>query len=91
MAGINFCPNCSSQEHKIIEFNSTYFCKSCDAFFKYEKSELKCPKCDSMRIRHSDFPTPSGEVVFQCQSCKKMYPASEFFKKNGARIKSRKS
>jgi len=87
MTEINFCPKCSAQEHKILDFGSLYFCKACDTFFRYDSPEIKCVKCDSKRIKHSDFPTPGGEVVFQCQSCKKMYPASEFFKKNRIRLK----
>jgi len=43
---------------------------------------LKCGKCDADKIIKTDFPSSKGDVVFQCVKCKKMYPATEFFKVN---------
>jgi len=80
---INFCPFCDAPQHKLTLITETMmFCKECNKFFTLEELKLKCPKCDSKNIENSDFPSPDGEIVFQCKSCKKMYPASEFLKKN---------
>jgi len=84
MSEINFCPFCDAPQHKILLCSpNMFFCKECSKFFKFEELELKCPKCDSTGIVKSDFPSPKGEVVFQCNSCKKAMSASEFLKGNG--------
>jgi hypothetical protein len=44
--------------------------------------DMKCPKCDATEIKKSEFPSPSGEAVFQCSKCKKALSASEFLKAN---------
>lgn len=80
---INFCPYCNAAQHKIMLCRSgIYFCKECSRFFNLESIKLKCPKCEKTRIIKSDFPSPSGEPIFQCKVCKKMTSASEFFKEN---------
>lgn len=83
MSEINFCPFCDAPQHKILLCNGyIFFCKECSKFFKLEDIELKCPKCDSIKIIKSDFLSPKGEVVFQCSDCKKSLSASEFLKAN---------
>lgn len=83
MSEINFCPFCDSPQHKILLCKSDiFFCKECSRFFKLKELELKCPKCDSKSVVKSDFPSPVGEAVFQCNSCKKTLSASEFLKAN---------
>lgn len=83
MTDLNFCPYCNAAHYKIIGCNSSlFFCRECHRFFKFEAMALKCPKCDFDKIIKSDFPSPKGEVVFQCSKCKKMHPATEFFKLN---------
>jgi transposase-like protein len=79
---INFCPFCSASQHKLFNCaDETYFCKECNKFFKANPVTYSCPKCNSKRIIDSDFPSPDGQVVFQCQSCKKMFSAKDFFAK----------
>ncbi len=87
MKDLNFCPNCESPGHRIVEFNDQlHFCKVCNSFFNLSYLELKCPKCGNLKVRTSDFPSPKGELVFQCEKCKRTYPTSDFFKKNGVKL-----
>ncbi|MFH1510685.1 MAG: hypothetical protein ABIF10_03255 [Candidatus Woesearchaeota archaeon] len=79
---INFCPFCSAAQHKIAAVaEGLMFCRECNRFFKLEHVMLPCPKCNSKRIKDSEFPSPDGQLVFQCQSCKRMFPAKNFFNK----------
>jgi len=83
MTEINFCPYCDAPQHKILYCDKEiFFCKECSKFFKFKDVELKCPKCDSIKIGKSDFPSPKGETVFHCNDCKKALSASEFLKAN---------
>jgi Zn finger protein HypA/HybF involved in hydrogenase expression len=83
MTDLNFCPNCNAAHFKIIRCDDKLcFCRECSKFFLFEALSLKCTKCESDKIVKSDFPSPKGEVVFQCSKCKKMWPASEFLKVN---------
>jgi len=83
MPELNFCPFCDAPQHKVPLFNSNlFFCRVCNKFFSLEEKELKCLKCNSVRIEDSDFPAPNGEVVFQCMKCKKMFSSKEFLEKN---------
>ncbi len=83
MGELNFCPYCSAAPHKLMMCGKeVFFCKECNRFFKFEAIDLKCPKCDKINIRKSDFPSPNGDVVFQCVSCKKSSSASDFLKYN---------
>ena len=83
MSEMNFCPFCDSPSHKILLCSENlFFCKECSRFFKLEEISLKCPKCDSVNIIKSDYPSPSGEVAFQCNDCKKTLSATEFLKAN---------
>jgi len=83
MTEINFCPYCSAPEHKLINFNEKYnLCKECGKFFLLSNILLKCPKCDKTEIINSDFPSPKGELILMCKSCKKMASAKEFLKYN---------
>lgn len=83
MTEVNFCPFCDSSQHKILTLKENmYFCKECNKFFNLEHIKLQCPKCNGVRIEDSDFPSPNGEVVFHCKSCKKMFSAKEFLEKN---------
>ncbi|MFH0978844.1 MAG: hypothetical protein V1837_06100 [Candidatus Woesearchaeota archaeon] len=83
MDEINFCPFCSASQHKIFTVKEDqYFCKECNRFFKADHLFYNCPKCNSKKIVDSDFPSPDGQVVFQCQSCKKMLSAKDFFSKS---------
>ena len=76
MTDINFCPSCDSPGHRIARFNEELcFCKVCNNFFNLEYLAVKCPKCDNRKVKASDFPSPSGELVFHCERCKKMFPA----------------
>ena len=80
---MNFCPYCNAAQHKLMNCaDDIFFCKDCNRFFSFKALELKCPKCDKTSIRKSDFPSPNGEAVFQCNSCKKSVSASDFFKYN---------
>lgn len=79
---INFCPFCDAPGHKIVGFKDLSLCKGCDRFFKLNPVKLKCLKCSSERIIHSDFPSPNGGLILQCKSCKKMFPAGELIVKN---------
>lgn len=83
MSELNFCPFCDAPQHKILLCNEEiFFCKECSRFFKFESLDLKCTKCNSTEIKKSDFPSPQGEAVFQCNACKKTLSASEFLKAN---------
>ena len=84
MVGVNFCPYCDASQHKVVEIKDEriYFCKECNRFFRNEILQMKCKKCESTNIVDSEFPSPDGQMVFQCRKCKKMYPAVEFFKFN---------
>lgn len=83
MSEINFCPFCDAPQHKVLYCNKDiFFCKECSRFFKLKELELKCLKCDSKEIVKSEFPSASGEAVFQCTKCKKALSASEFLKAN---------
>ncbi len=83
MVEVNFCPYCDSPQHKLVQFgDDLIFCKECNRFFKLKQVYYRCWKCNSKRIEDSGYPSPNGELVFQCMSCKKMFPQSEFFKKN---------
>ena len=84
MKELNFCPFCDAAQHKVIllEKQNLHFCKLCNTFFSLEESKYECFKCGSTRIEDSDFPSPDGQVVFQCKKCKKMFSATEFFEKN---------
>jgi len=82
MDDIDFCPFCSAQGHKVVDLsNSLFFCKNCNKFFILTQKVFLCPKCSSKKIVDSEFPSPAGELVFQCDSCKKMYTAKEFLQK----------
>ncbi len=84
MTEVNFCPFCNASQHKIIDFQEKFFfCKECNKFFNLNILEMKCPKCSSKRVGDSEFPTPDGQLVIQCSSCKKMYAGKEFLEKNG--------
>jgi len=83
MTEINFCPYCDAPSHKLVLFNKDQLlCKTCNRFFELKHSELLCPKCKSKKISGSDFPMASGEMVLQCNSCKKMFSTKEFFEFN---------
>jgi transposase-like protein len=80
MDDVNFCPFCDAPQHKISMCNEAmYFCRECNRFFELSLSKLQCPRCKSHQITKSDFPSPSGEFIFQCKDCKKMFPSKEFF------------
>ncbi|MBI2548651.1 hypothetical protein HYW21_04845 [Candidatus Woesearchaeota archaeon] len=88
MPELNFCPFCDTPAHKIIGYKENhYFCRTCNAFFQLQEEEMACPKCKSKKIEDSDFPTPTGELVFQCQRCKKLFPLSEFLSTQQAKKK----
>lgn len=83
MTELNFCPFCSAPQHKVTDFEEKfYFCRECNKFFTLKKIEVSCPKCKSVKVIDSDFPTPDGQLVIQCQSCKKMYAVKDFLSKN---------
>ncbi|MEA2035858.1 MAG: hypothetical protein U9O94_00010 [Nanoarchaeota archaeon] len=83
MSEINFCPFCDASSHKIMYCKKdVFFCKECSRFYKLKEVNLKCPKCDSESITKSEFPSPTGEAVFQCKSCRKAVSATEFLKLN---------
>ncbi len=83
MAELNFCPYCEASQHKLMFCSEDLvFCKECSKFFMFKDVNLKCPKCNKEDIRKSDFPSPAGEVIFQCNKCKKSFSAAEFFKYN---------
>ena len=80
MEEMNFCPYCSAAQHKLLLCReTTFFCKECNRFFKFEPVDLKCERC-SGQLRKSDFDSPSGGAVFFCNKCKRTYSASELFK-----------
>ncbi|MFH1642701.1 MAG: hypothetical protein ABIC04_07445 [Nanoarchaeota archaeon] len=83
MADLNFCPYCDASHYKLMLCkDNVFFCKECNRFFRFEELNFKCPKCDKMNIRKGDFPSPSGEVIFQCVNCKKSTGTTEFFNYN---------
>jgi len=83
MTDLNFCPYCDAPQHKVLPFQEDiYFCKECNKFFKLHYIQYACWKCGSKRFVDSDFPSPDGQVVLQCSSCKKMFSKDDFFKKN---------
>ena len=83
MAELSFCPYCSAAHFKLMLCKEgVFFCKECNRFFGFKELYLKCPKCDSTTVRKSDFPSPTGEAVFQCNGCKKNFSSSELFKYN---------
>lgn len=83
MAELSFCPYCSASHFKLMLCGQeVFFCKECNRFFGFKELSMKCPRCDGTAIRKSDFPSPSGEVVFQCNGCKKSVSATELFKYN---------
>jgi hypothetical protein len=83
MATINFCPLCDAPQHKLLMFSEEmFFCKDCNKFFNLKLIKFACWKCGSKRFKDSDFPSPDGQVVLQCSSCKKMFSQDDFFKKN---------
>ena len=88
MNELNFCPFCDAPGHKVVSVNDKlYFCKLCNKFFLNEFIQMQCPKCESKRYVDSDFPTPDGQLVIQCQSCKKMFSLKDFMEKNKAVLK----
>jgi Zn finger protein HypA/HybF involved in hydrogenase expression len=81
MDDLSFCPFCGDAQFKITQCDEgTFFCKGCNHFFQFSPHDIQCPKCDSIKIQRSDFPTPGGEIVFHCQDCKKLHPSSALFK-----------
>jgi ribosomal protein L37AE/L43A len=81
---LNFCPFCSASQHKVFAIDSELsFCKECNRFFRFSPASYACPKCKSRKIIDSEFPSPDGQLVFQCQTCKKMFSGKEFFTKPG--------
>jgi len=79
---LNFCPFCSAAQHKVWTYKEdSYFCKECNRFFDCRHNIFSCPKCSSKKIADSDYPSPDGQMVFQCQSCKKLFSAKDFFSK----------
>ena len=85
MPELNFCPYCNASSHKVIPFeDNQHFCKACNKFFSLDFVQMFCPKCQSKRYSDSDFPTPDGQIVIQCKSCKKMFSLKEFIDKNKA-------
>jgi len=84
MPEINFCPFCDSPRHKLNSIKEDfYFCRECNTFFNLNESKLKCVKCPSTDIIDSEFPSPDGQLVFQCSKCKKMFSAKEILEYNG--------
>lgn len=80
---INFCPYCDAPAHKLLRYKEKMvFCRECNNFYMLEKVSLKCPKCDSEKIEDSDFPSPDGQIVLHCKSCKKMFNARDLLEKN---------
>ena len=78
MTEFAFCPFCDAPAHKTISIkDSLKYCKECQKFFSLSIEKLKCPKCNHDEISHSDFPMPSGEMVFQCHKCKKIFSLRE--------------
>ena len=83
MKEVSFCAFCSAPQHKILNYKDEfYFCRLCNHFFSVKPMELKCPKCDSIKIEDSEFPGSEGEVIFQCKSCKKMFPPKDLVEHN---------
>ena len=79
----NFCPYCDAPSHKLLMYKEDmHFCRECNTFFRLNKIILKCPKCESEKIEDSDFPSPDGQIVLHCKSCKKMFSAKELIEKN---------
>ena len=83
MSEINFCPYCDAPSHKMLPYKEEMvFCKECNSLISIKKITLKCPKCDSEKIEDSDFPSPDGQIVLHCKSCKKMFSAKELLERN---------
>ena len=77
MSEINFCPYCDAPQHKLMMLKENLlFCKICNTFFTLDEVEIKCPR-DKGKLRISDFPSPSGDALFQCSKCKRTIPARE--------------
>lgn len=80
---VNFCPYCDAPSHKMLQYKEDmFFCRVCNKFFRLKNIKLLCPKCDSNKIEDSDFPSPDGQIVLQCKSCKKMFSAKDLLDKN---------
>ncbi len=83
MSEINFCPFCDAPQHKIaILKEDVVFCKECNRFFDVVELNLKCMKCSSTDIVDSEFPSPDGQMVFQCRKCKNMFSSKDFMEHN---------
>ena len=77
MTEINFCPFCDAPQHKLMLCkDELFFCKICNRFFNLNEVEIKCPR-DNGQLRKSDFPSPSGEALFQCSKCKRTFSTKE--------------
>ena len=57
------------------------------AKFHLDLQAMQCPKCGSKRYADSEFPSPDGQIVIQCSSCKKMMSIKEFMEKNNVVLK----
>jgi ribosomal protein L37AE/L43A len=89
MVDVEFCPFCDSPAHKIISISETlFYCRTCMKFFSLDQFFMKCPKCNHKHITHTDFPMPSGEMVFQCVKCKNMFSAREVLAYNNIKKES---
>ncbi len=78
MTEVNFCPYCDAPQHKILIISEAKnFCKSCNTFFNLTEEKHACTKCGSEQLEISDFSSPSGDVIFHCRKCKKMFKAKE--------------
>ncbi|MGM5487890.1 MAG: hypothetical protein ACQESG_02990 [Nanobdellota archaeon] len=83
MPELNFCPFCDSPRHKLaLVREDLWFCRECNTFFNVKTRSFRCFKCNSNRFEDSDFPSPDGQLVFQCRKCKKMFSVEEFLRKN---------
>jgi ribosomal protein L37AE/L43A len=83
MAEVNFCPFCDSPAHKLVLLaDNLFYCKQCENFFTLKEEKLECSKCNSTEIKCSDFPSPDGSLIFQCEKCKKMFDIRTFLKNN---------
>ena len=80
---MNFCPFCDAPQQKLLFIDDALiFCKECNKFFLLKEKEFRCPKCEKTKISDSDFPSPGGETILQCKSCKKMFSVNEFLEKS---------
>jgi hypothetical protein len=92
MDDVNFCPYCDSPSHKLLNYkDEMFFCRVCNSFFLLSKIKLICPKCDADKIEDSEFPSPDGQIILQCKSCKKMFSAKELLERNDVDKKTHKS